>query len=130
MIHLKKFESYNLYKSIRHFDYRNGTDNPESYSKSEVDTINSFVEELNSTKKYPKLYSGISINPKTGKKVSHSITISYRWPGDRLNNFLLDIIKGEDYYHYLHDWNNFYKCDDLEGVKECIKEIIENKFKK
>lgn len=126
MKYLKKYsklEAYseNLYKTINHYEYQEKTKNIEDYSNAEIQYISNSVKEIN-IKYNVKLNCGIGID-REGKIIPHIIVISFT--GNKpLNSFLMDIIKSEDGWFYIQNYNQYYKCDQIDGVTNCIDTII------
>lgn len=126
MKYIKLFEEVpfykeNLYKIINHYEYEKKTKNVENYSDAEIKYISDCVKWI-SSKYYVKLNCGIAID-REGKNRPHIIVISFT--GNKpLNYFLMDIIKSEDGWFYIHNWTQYYKCDQIDGVTNCIDDIV------
>lgn len=128
-----------LYKNIGNIDYNKYTENVEPFSKSEIDSIESYIKKTKDRYNL-RLYSGLAISAQTAEVSKHQICISYsiskhngRNSTYALNNSLVNIIKGEDNWFYIHEegvlYRNYYRCDDLVGVIGCMNEIIMKRIK-
>lgn len=136
MNHIKLFEDYNneLYIKISSVEFNKGIRKNEPFSNRELSDILEFIENINQTLKYVHNVLGAGQTVYKDSKIpidTSSITVSYqqilksKLPG----SFLMEIIKCDDYWFFIKSiYSTYFKCDDLEGVKNCIRNIIETKF--
>ena len=128
MKHIKLFESLNKYVQVSSADYERRSQKFEPFSESEISYISNHIHNI--TANYGLVFE-VRQAENRFELITYSLVITYSSPIHPVppNYFLLNIKKCDDDYFYVFDFL-YYKCDEMEGVINCITDIIKTKFDK